>query len=125
MPPVNPLYNFGERLSQMSHTRIRLKFSNLNYHLFNYGLSNSPNCVHCNVPETPIHYFMECTKYPPIIRNEMLNKVKAILPGPNRIRMNRVPLHVLLNGKRELSYIDNTRIFDIVHTYIRKTGRNP
>ncbi len=46
----NPLYHYGERMSQMSHTRIRLNFSNLNHHLFNRGLSNSPNCEHCNVP---------------------------------------------------------------------------
>ena len=122
-PPACPLYLYGARLEQMSHTRIRLNFSNLNYHLFNHGLSNSPNCEHCNVPETPIHYFMECTKYPANLRNELVTKAKAILPGSNRTY--RIPLNTLLHGNKELPYSENIKLFRIIHCYIRKTGRNP
>ncbi len=122
-PQPNPIYHYGERLSQMSHTRIRLNFSNLNSHLNNHGLSNSPNCDHCNVPETPLHYFMNCTKYPLNLRNEMITKIRAILPNINRT--GRIPLNVLLHGNEKLSFLENTRIFDTVLTYIRKTGRNP
>ncbi len=124
-PPKYPLYNCGSRLPQMSHTRIRLNFSNLNYHLFNHGLSDSPNCENCNVPETPIHYFMECTKYPTNLRNELITKAKAILTGPNRSDRNRIPLNTLLHGKKELPYSENVKLFEIIHSYIRKTGRNP
>ena len=46
-----PLYHYCNRLNQMSHVRIRLKFSNLNFNLFNYNLIVSPNCKHCNLPE--------------------------------------------------------------------------
>ncbi len=116
------LYLHGERTAQMSHTRIRVKFSNLNYHLYNYGLSNSPNCDECNVPETPIHYFMECNKYS-IIRNDMVTGISDILPTANRA--GRISLNILLHGKRELSHNDNTKLFDIVHSYIRRSGRNP
>ncbi len=123
MPLANPLYHHGERLSQMSHTRIRLNFSNLNSHLYNYGLLNSPNCDHCNVPETPSHFFMDCTKYAINIRNEFITKVNSILPGTNRT--GRIPLKILLHGKNELPLIENTRLFDVIQTYIRKTQRNP
>ncbi len=122
-PDPYPLYHYGDRLPQMSHTRIRLNFSNLNSHLFSHGLSNSPNCEHCNVPETAMHFFMECTKYPINIRNDLITKIKAILPTP--IRANRIPLNILLHGKKETSYTENTRLFDIIHTYIKKSGRNP
>ncbi len=101
MPSANPLYHHGERLSQMSHSRIRLNFSNLNSHLYNHGLITSPNCDNCDVYETPFHFFMECTKYPINIRTELINKIKAILPNPNRT--GRIPLKTLLHGKTESS----------------------
>ncbi len=119
--PAYPLYLHGERKAQMSHTRIRVKFSNLNYHLYNYGLSNSPNCDQCNVPETPLHYFMECTKYT-AIRNYMIAKINNILPTANR--SGRIPLDVLLHGKKQLSLNDNIKIFDIVKLYIKISCRN-
>ena len=90
--------------------------------LYNYGLSNSPNCDQCNVPETPSHYFMECTKYANI-RNDMITRIRDILPTANRA--GRIPLSILLHGKNELSYNENIEIFDIVHSFIRRSGRNP
>lgn len=117
-----PLYDYGRRLTQMSHTRIRVQFSNLNQHLYDHGLSNSPNCIHCAVPETPIHYFMECARYQNI-RTQMINEGMAILPSINRT--GRIPLKTLLHGSDKLPYPDNVKLFDIIHTYIRKSGRNP
>ena len=121
--PTCPLYLHGERLAQMSHTRIRLKFSNLNYHLYNHGLSNSPNCDQCNVSETPMHYLMECNKYS-TIRNEMITKINDILL-PTVNRPGTALLNILLHGKKELSHNENIKLFDVVHSYIRKSGRNP
>ena len=117
-----PLYHYGSRLNQMSHTRIRLKFSNLNFHLFNYSLIGSPNCKHCNLPETPNHYFFICTQYN-IERDEMLQKISRILQANNV--NNRITLELLLCGSKKLSYQLNTHIFCAVHSFIRKSGRNP
>ncbi len=39
----------------MSHSRMRLGFSNLNAHLYSYNLVNSSNCEHCGSPENPRH----------------------------------------------------------------------
>ena len=118
----NPLYHYGSRFSQMSHTRIRVKFSNLNFHLFNYNLVTSPNCIHCNLPETPNHYFFICTQYS-VERNEMLQKITRILQT-HRIN-NKITLDLILHGSKKLSYTLNAQLFESVHCFIRKSGRNP
>ncbi len=122
LQPPNPLYHYGKRPSQMSHTRIRVKFSNLNFHLFNYNLVTDPNCSHCQVPETPHHYFFVCTKYTQA-RSHMLDIIKDILQANNLT--NKITLPLLLHGKDELSYVDNTKIFDAIHNFIRVSERNP
>ncbi len=118
----SPLLNYGERISQMSHTRIRLNFSNLNSHLHSYNLSESPNCEYCNVPETPMHYLFQCNQYN-VPRAELLNSVEELLITNNLNQ--RITLKLLLHGHNRLSYKDNCKIFDCVHSFIRKSGRNP
>ncbi len=117
LEPQKPLYHYGNRLPQMPHTRIRLKFSNLNFHLFNYNLVTSPNCVHCTLPEIPNHYFFICTHYT-AERNEMLQKIERIFQA-NRIT-NKITLEMILHGSKKLSYILNSQIFNAIHTFIRK-----
>ncbi len=125
LKPPNPMlhyHNLGNRPSQMSHTRIRVKFSNLNFHLFNYNLVTDPNCTHCNVPETPHHYFFICAIYAQA-RSHMMDKVKNDLQSANCTEKITMPL--LLHGKKELSFGQNAKIFDAIHNFIRATGRNP
>ena len=120
--PPNPLFHFGERNSQMSHTRIRVKFSNLNFHVFNYNLVASPNCHHCNLPETPNHYFFICAQYV-LERTDLLDKIQNILQSNN---LNiKITLELLVYGNKKLSYNSNTKIFNAVHAFIRKSCRNP
>ena len=122
LEPPNPLYHYGNRYSQKSHTRIRVKFSNSNFHLFNYNLVPSPNCNHCNLPETPNHYFFICAHYT-VERNNMLQKISRILQT-NQIN-NKITLDLILHGSKKLSYTLNTKLFEAVHCFIRKSGRNP
>ena len=53
----------------------------------------------------------------------MISEIKNILPVA--MRTGRVALKTLLHGKPWLSITENIRLFDIVHKYIAKTGRNP
>ncbi len=117
-----PLYHYGNRFPQMSHTRIRVKFSNLNFHLFNYNLVQSPNCSHCNLPETPNHYFFLCNQYT-AERDRMFLEINRIL-HTNRVN-SKITLDLILYGSKKLSYTPNTQIFDAIHSFIRKSGRNP
>ncbi len=120
--PPKPLFHYGERTNQMSHTRIRVKFSNLNFHLFNYNLVTSPNCNHCNLPETPNHYFLICPQYDQE-RKEMLDKIRQILRINNL--NNKITLDILVYGSKKLSHTFNTQVFHIVQIFIKKSGRNP
>ncbi len=120
--PPKLIFHFGERNSQMSHTRIRVKFSNLNFHLFNYNLVASPNCQYCNLPETPHHYFLICTQYTQE-RNEMLEKLQNILQTNNL--NDKITLELPMYGSKKLSYTSYTKIFNAIHVFIRKSGRNP
>ncbi len=117
-----PLYHYGNRFPQMSHSRIRVKFSNLNFHLYNYNLVPSPNCANCNLPETPNHYFFICDQFTDE-RIEMLQKINRVLQI-NHVK-NKITLDMLLHGSNKLSYTLNTQIFEAVHSFIRKSGRNP
>ncbi len=120
--PPKPIFHFGERNSQMSHTRIRVKFSNLNFHLFNYNLIDSPNCQHCDLSETPNHYFLICAQYAQE-RAEMIDKIRYILQKNNL--NDKINLELLVHGSKKLSYISNSKLFNAVHIYIKKTCRNP
>ncbi len=116
------LLNYGNRLVQMAHTRIRVNFSNLNSHLYRYNLIASPNCARCNTPETPRHYFFNCTSYT-IQRNIMLESIQKLL-SDHDINV-RITINLLLQGNQEISYNINTKIFDIVHKFINDTARQP
>ncbi len=120
--PPKPLYHYGDRYSQMSHTRIRVKFSNLNFHLFNYNLVPSPNCPNCNLPETPNHYFFICNKFT-AERIKMLHEIERILRS-NNIN-NKITLDLVLHGTEKLSHTLNIKLLEAVHSFIRTTGRNP
>ena len=51
---------------KINHCRIRLGLSHPQKQLFSYHLIESPSCeqIECNnIPETPKHFFLECTKY--------------------------------------------------------------
>ena len=106
----------------VSHTRITLKFSNLNAHLYNYNLVSSPNCECGNSPETPTHYLLECNKNTQP-RAKMFESVEQILSS-NNINIG-VTLKLLLYGNNKLSYKDNCKIFDCVQSFIRKSDRKP
>ncbi len=121
-PTPSPLLNYGERISQMSHTRIRLNFSNLNSHLHNYNLVGSPNCEHCNIPETTKHYLLDCNRYF-IPRIEMFDIVEDILSSNNLD--TRISVKLLLFGNERISYNDNCKIFESVQSFIRKSNRKP
>ena len=89
------------------------------------NLSATPNCEHCNAPETPTHYLLECNKYF-IPRIEMFDTIENIMTDNNiNPTTTAISLPWLLHGKDNFCYSDNVKIFDSVHSFIRKTNRNP
>ena len=44
------------RRIEVAMARLRLGHTRLNEHMHRIGISDTPNCVHCRVPETIKHY---------------------------------------------------------------------
>ncbi|MEW8543133.1 MAG: reverse transcriptase family protein, partial [Candidatus Thiodiazotropha sp.] len=60
--PPPAYYNFGDRISQIYHTRLRLECSSLKQHLFRKNLIENPTCS-CGQVETVKHYLLDCNNY--------------------------------------------------------------
>ena len=116
--PIRPikypeLYNIGNRVLSIHHTRLRLDASQLNSHLFKIGVKDSPRCSCGSHREDPWHYFFSCPLYA-APRSTLHAKISAIAP---------FTLHTVLFGSVECSLEHNTSIFLAVQEYILKTRR--
>lgn len=61
-PPCNPFFLLGRRTLNITLARIRMKCSELNEHLYNMHILESPLCQ-CGEVETSLHYFFHCPYY--------------------------------------------------------------
>lgn len=57
--PFHPYLHYGDRKSQVIHSRLRLNCSFLNEDLHRRSLVDSPSC-RCGLPETTHHFFFAC-----------------------------------------------------------------
>ena len=124
-PRKNRLYNVGSKFGNSIHTQIRLNCSQLNSHLYSFGLSVTPNCL-CQAQETTKHFLLECFLYSNE-RNELFEKLNGVLERRNTNKYNKSELlHILLHGEKpELyeKYSHNKLIFRYVQDFLCKTKR--
>ena len=124
-PRKNRLYNIGSKFGNSIHTQIRLNCSQLNSHLYSFGLSVTPNCL-CQAQETTKHFLMECFLYSNE-RNELFEKLNGVLERRNTNKYNKSELlHILLHGEKpEIyeKYSHNKLIFRYVQDFLCKTKR--
>ena len=63
-PSGSYLFCIGDRLAWIFHTRLRLNFSALNYHLFQKNCCPSPACALCDASVEDVkHYFLYCPSF--------------------------------------------------------------
>jgi hypothetical protein len=111
-PPV--YYSFGERRWAAHHTRLRLNCSLLNEDLCNkMFVIPSPACICGHPSEDAYHFFYHCPRYAHL-RHQFLQSLS--LNGPLSYR-------TLLFGNTDLPVEENTRIFKIIHCFIRDSDR--
>ena len=96
----------------IDHARLRMHCSNLNEHLFSKNIVDSPFCE-CGDIEDTYHFFFQCPLYHDE-RQDMLNDLSPYRP---------VSLQLVLFGSKDSTVDANTRIFNVVQTYIRRTNR--
>ncbi len=102
--------SYGSRFSQIIHSRLRLGCSDLNADMFNRHIINSPRCSCGYGSETALHFFFVCDNYLQLRPNMYFYSA-----GYN--------LDTVMNGKQELSSIENQKILESVHNYIFSTQR--
>ena len=61
-PKVPAYYDCGDRLDQISHTRLRTECSSLNQHLFRRNLVQNPYCL-CGEIEDNKHFLLTCPRH--------------------------------------------------------------
>ncbi|KAK3092504.1 hypothetical protein FSP39_003753 [Pinctada imbricata] len=111
LPPKH--YSYGNRLTNIHHTRLRHGCSSLNAHLFKYNISTSDRC-NCGETETSKHFFLDCKLYD----NIRLPLISAITQNEGTVNMSTI-----LCGDETLSLSCNTRIVNAVQTFIKQSKR--
>ena len=110
---LTELYYVGNRFAAVLHTRLRLGHSQLNSHLFDIGVTQSPKCRCDQGIEDTWHFFFVCPFYS-VFRDCL-----------HRIVINYAPfgLETVLYGFSESTLENNKKIFLAVQDYILKTKR--
>ncbi|WP_294078466.1 hypothetical protein, partial [Thiolapillus sp.] len=97
---VPPYYYKGKRKEQITHCRLRLEMSNLNYDLKKRHLTADPACT-CGYPyETAEHYLLYCPKYT-VIRKGTIST----------LHNSHTNIDTLLRGNSNLQQQENENIF--------------
>ena len=105
-------FYFGDRRSQVLHTRLRTKCSSLNHDLFLKRITDTPLC-RCGSVENTQHFFMTCYLYR-AERNELFAAISKYC---------QVSMDTLLYGNNTLSNEIKSDLFAAVHKYIHDTKR--
>ena len=103
-------YYGGNRLSQIHHSRMRLKCSPLNDFFFRCNLIESPQCA-CGAPtENVANFLLECPRYEQV-RSDTLGSLTTLEIG------------VLLHSDLNKSYDWNSKLFHTVQEFILTSKR--
>ncbi|PBK67692.1 hypothetical protein ARMSODRAFT_845923, partial [Armillaria solidipes] len=62
-PKVQRTFKNMSRAEASMFTQLRTGHVPLNAYLFRSRAALSPNCPHCNVPETVTHFLLVCRRY--------------------------------------------------------------
>ena len=116
-PRANPLVYRGERRTAVSHSRMRIGCSSLNADLCReLHVLDSPACT-CpsGDDETANHYLLKCPTYTDERQIMLARLVLIDHREPN--------LDLLLNGDQTQTLDHNTKVFKIVHQFIKTSKR--
>ena len=113
-PDKNVLYYYGERWSNVHHSRIRMGCSKLNADLcFKLHVRDNPSCICGASCENDFHFFIQCPCY-----TEQRNVLRSAIAHLSPLQLN-----TLLHGDSNLTLDQNKVVFDAVHTFIKTTER--
>ncbi len=108
-----PLYSLGIRKLNIIHAQLRMECSNLNAHLFNLHVIDSPECSCSYYLEDTAHFLLDCPLYL-IQRIDLRNTVSNIAI---------FNVNTLLYGDCTLDYDSNVIIMLAVQKFIQNSER--
>ena len=108
------LYNYGERSTNVIHSRLRVGCSKLNSDLcFNLRVKETPSCSCGSSIENAQHFFLDCTLWA---------NLRTVLQR-SVLQLANFNLNTLLYGDEKLSLDSNILIFKSVHKFIKDSHR--
>ena len=113
-PPTASLsssYN-GSRKAQITHCKLRLGISDLNYDLLHRHLTTNSSCDCGERNETSEHYILHCPQFTHVRQNTIF-----------RLPANLLNMTTLLQGEPNISNNMNSLIFKAVQDFITQSGR--
>ena len=112
----NGYYLMGSRFVQVVLSQLRLRFSNLNEHLFSKGCIDSPQCRCSGGSETVKHYFIECP-----MQSGPREDLFGILHNYTDDKSTSAILNIILQRVNIRDH--NFKIIEAVSKYIIKSNR--
>ena len=116
-PTINPpryFFRSRDRKAEITHTRIRVKCSNLLEDLYDRQLSDTPMCDCGAEIEDAEHFFYRCNKY---------NHLREHIHDVTNKDIFELDIEELTYGNPNKSDEANAETFEIVQLYITLTGR--
>ena len=104
-------YN-GSRKAQITHCKLRLGISDLNYDLLNRHLTTNSSCDCGERNETSEHYILLCPRFTHVRQMSIF-----------RLPANLLNITTLLQGDPNISNNMNSLIFKAVQDFITQSGR--
>ena len=108
-----PWASVRNRRVETTLIRLRLGHAGLNNHLHRFGMSETPLCLTCRVPETTKHFLSDCRKYI-WSRRKMLTKLSQVgVQNPN---------YIVLLGGGPYDIDVQAKIVRAMESYLSETG---
>lgn len=116
-PPKH--YSYGKRKDNIIICQLRNSKSQLNLHLYDDHLADSPSCTCGAAVESTHHFLLECPNY----RDQRQELINALQDHPHIYETMTLSTDNLLKGSLNLSFEDNCTILNNVSTFIELTSR--
>ena len=110
-PCKNKLYNFGSKIGNSYQTQLRVGNSQLNGHLFEIGLSNTPACLCGHKLESVSHFLLDCFLYHNERETLMLNINDLVRPQPSKRYLCNAMIYGDYSSELQNNHETNKTIF--------------
>ena len=123
-PSRSYLFCIGDRSASIFHTRLRLNFSALHYHLFQKNCCYSPACGLCKASTEDVkRYFLYCPRFA-ALREKLFTSAAHFLENRWHCASDKKKIDWLLNGISTSDFLINVRLFQLVQSFILLSNRS-